>query len=63
MTISDRNLFQIQQILVALRGTAGRFSDMGMLMAGSMIAALPAILLFLVFQKHIIEGAKLSGVK
>lgn len=63
MTISDRNLFQIQQILVALRGTAGRFSDMGMLMAGSMIAALPAILLFLVFQKYIIEGAKLSGVK
>lgn len=63
MTISDRGLFQIQQILVALRGTAGRFSDMGMLMAGSMIAAVPAIVLFLIFQRYMIEGAKISGIK
>lgn len=63
MTISDQNLFQIQQILVAFRGTAGRFSDTGMLMAGSMIAAVPAIVLFLIFQRQIIAGAKLGGMK
>lgn len=63
MTISDQNLFQIQQILVAFRGTAGRFSDMGLLMAGSMIAAIPAIVLFLLFQRYIIAGAKIGGMK
>jgi multiple sugar transport system permease protein len=35
----------------------------GTVMAGSTLAALPPIVLFLVFQRHIVKGIMLSGIK
>jgi multiple sugar transport system permease protein len=32
-------------------------------MAGSALAAIPTIVLFLIFQKYIISGIKISGLK
>ncbi len=61
MTITNIDLFQISQYLATFRSE--RTTEMGLLMAGSTLAALPTIILFLIFQKYIIQGIKISGLK
>ncbi|NUR89113.1 MAG: carbohydrate ABC transporter permease [Nonomuraea sp.] len=61
LTITDPDLFQVQQYLAAFRSE--RTSDLALLMAGSTLAALPVIALFLVFQRQIIAGVRISGMK
>jgi multiple sugar transport system permease protein len=61
MTITSPNLFQIQQYLATFRSERG--SELGLLMAGSALAALPVIILFLIFQRYIIGGIKISGLR
>ncbi|MBX4147914.1 carbohydrate ABC transporter permease [Paenibacillus lautus] len=61
MTITNPELFQIMQYLYTFRSE--RATEMGMLMAGSALSCLPTIVLFLFFQKHIISGIKISGLK
>lgn len=61
MTISDEKLFQIMQIISYFRSDYS--NNWAKIMASSTIAAIPVISLFLVFQKHLIEGLKLSGIK
>ncbi|MBB6672431.1 carbohydrate ABC transporter permease [Cohnella nanjingensis] len=61
MTITNPDLFQIMQYLYSFRSE--RATEMGMLMAGSALSALPTIILFLIFQKYIISGIKISGLK
>ncbi|MFC7405875.1 carbohydrate ABC transporter permease [Georgenia alba] len=63
MTITepDSSLTQIQQYLATFRSE--RRVEYGMLLAGSTLAALPVIVLFLVFQRYIISGIRISGIK
>ncbi|WP_156250299.1 carbohydrate ABC transporter permease [Pseudactinotalea terrae] len=61
MTITSRDLYQIQQYLATFRSE--RAAELGMLMAGSTLAALPVLILFLIFQRHIIGGIKIAGLK
>ncbi|WP_169082487.1 carbohydrate ABC transporter permease [Paenibacillus sp. PL91] len=61
MTITNPDLFQIMQFLNTFRSE--RSTEMGLLMAGSTLAAIPTIILFLIFQKYIIKGIKISGLK
>lgn len=61
MTITNPHLFQIMQYLATFRSE--RSTELGMLMAGSALSALPTIVLFLIFQKYIISGVKISGLK
>lgn len=61
MTITNPNLYQIMQYLYNFR--AERVTELGLLMAGSALAAIPTIVLFLIFQKYIISGIKISGLK
>ncbi len=61
MTITSPELYQISQFLATFRSE--RSVEMGLLMAGSTLAALPTIILFLIFQKYIIQGIKISGLK
>lgn len=61
MTITNTHLFQIMQYLATFRSERG--SEMGLLMAGSALAAVPTILLFLLTQKYIMRGIKISGLK
>jgi ABC-type maltose transport system permease subunit len=37
--------------------------ELGRLFAAATLAAAPLVILFLVLQRHLMEGAKLSGVK
>ncbi|MDN5688391.1 MAG: carbohydrate ABC transporter permease [Brachybacterium sp.] len=61
MTITSPDLYQVQQYLAAFRGE--RASELGLLMAGSACAALPIIILFLIFQRQIIANIKMAGLK
>ncbi|WP_188454917.1 carbohydrate ABC transporter permease [Virgibacillus oceani] len=61
MTISDERLYQIMQLLAYFRSDQG--NDWAMIMAGSTIAVIPVVVLFLIFQKHLVEGIKISGIK
>lgn len=61
MTITSPELYQIMQYLATFRSERG--SEMGLLMAGSTLSAIPTIVLFLFFQKHIMKGIKISGLK
>ncbi len=61
MTITSPELFQIQQYLANFRSERG--SELGLLMAGSALAALPVICIFLIFQRYIIGGIKISGLR
>jgi multiple sugar transport system permease protein len=61
MTITSPQLFQIQQYLANFRITRG--PELGLLMAGSMLTALPVILLVLIFQRKIIGNIKIAGLR
>jgi multiple sugar transport system permease protein len=61
LTITDPNLTQIMQFLGTFRSVRG--NDWGMLMAGSTLASVPTIVLLLVFQRFIVNGVRISGIK
>jgi multiple sugar transport system permease protein len=61
LTIQSPELTQIMQYLGNFRSERG--NEWGMLMAGSILAALPTILLVLVFQRYIVNGVRISGLK
>ena len=61
MTITSPELYQVQQYLAAFRGE--RASELGLLMAGSACAAMPIIVIFLIFQRQIIANIKMAGLK
>ena len=61
LMITDPNLTQIMQFLGNFRSDRG--NDWGMLMAGSTLAALPTIMLVLIFQRYIVNGVRISGIK
>lgn len=61
MTITNAHLFQIMQYLYNFRSDRG--SELGLLMAGTGLSAAPTLILFLIFQRYIITGIKISGLK
>jgi multiple sugar transport system permease protein len=61
VVIHSQELFTVQLGLAIFRD---RFAtEWGSLMAGSVVATLPVLLLFFVAQKHFIQGIALSGLK
>ena len=61
LTISNPDLTQIMQFLGTFRSQRG--NEWGLLMAGSTLAALPTIALVLFFQRYIVDGVRISGIK
>jgi multiple sugar transport system permease protein len=61
LTISNPHLQQIMQFLGNFRSERG--NDWGLLMAGSTLAALPTIILVLIFQRYIADGVRIAGMK
>ena len=61
LTIQNPDLFQIQQYLGNFRQARG--NEWGLLMAGSFLSALPLLLLVLIFQRYIVNGVRISGLK
>ncbi|WRS29372.1 carbohydrate ABC transporter permease [Actinomycetaceae bacterium MB13-C1-2] len=61
MTITNPDMYVVQQYLATFRSE--RSTELGLLMAGSVLAAAPVIILFLIFQKQIIGNIKMAGLK
>lgn len=61
MTITTPERFVVQQYLATFRSE--RSTELGLLMAGSVLAAAPVIILFLIFQRQIIGNIKMAGLK
>lgn len=61
LTVSSVQLFQINQVIAYFRSSHSRSQHM--IMAASTLAAMPTILLFLCFQRYIMGGIKVSGLK
>ena len=61
MTIVSERLRTVMQTLSYFRTDYG--NNWGVIMAGSTIAAIPPLILLLVFQRYIIQGVKITGMK
>lgn len=61
LTITSPELTQIMQFLGQFRSNRG--PEWALLMAGSTLAALPTIALLLFFQRFIVSGVRISGIK
>lgn len=61
LTVSNPSLFQINQLVSYFRSSYDR--HMQYVMAASTLTALPTIVLFLIFQRVIVQGIKISGIK
>lgn len=61
LTVQSADLMQIMQFLGTFRSERG--NEWGLLMAGSTLAALPTIALLLFFQRYIVAGVRISGMK
>lgn len=61
LTITSPERFVVQQYLATFRSE--RSTELGLLIAGSVLAAAPVIILFLIFQRQIIGNIKMAGLK
>ena len=61
LTITSPDQYVVQQYLATFRSE--RSTELGLLMAGSVLAAAPVIILFLIFQRQIIGNIKMAGLK
>jgi multiple sugar transport system permease protein len=61
LTITSPERFVVQQYLATFRSE--RSTELGLLMAGSVLAAAPVVIIFLIFQRQIIGNIKLAGLK
>jgi len=61
LTITSPEQYVVQQYLATFRSE--RSTELGLLMAGSVLAAAPVIILFLIFQRQIIGNIKMAGLK
>lgn len=61
LTLSSTDNWVIMQVIRSFRNT---YSEAyGVVMAASVLSAIPPLIVFLVFQKHIIKGMLISGIK
>jgi multiple sugar transport system permease protein len=61
LTLSSVDKWQIMQVIRSFRSTYSE--SYGVVMAASVLSAIPPLIVFLVFQKHIIKGMLISGIK
>ncbi|MDR2617655.1 MAG: ABC transporter permease subunit, partial [Treponema sp.] len=61
ITINDRSLQQVMPIIRSFQTEYG--IEYGRVMAAGTIAVIPPIILFSIFQKYIVKGFILSGLK
>jgi ABC-type glycerol-3-phosphate transport system permease component len=62
VVLNDERLYTLPLILVQISTTMGGTNYEGV-MAGSLLASIPTILVYLIFQRNFVRGIALSGVK
>ncbi|MBI1259330.1 MAG: ABC transporter permease subunit [Chloroflexi bacterium] len=60
IVLNDPNMYTLQ---VGLPTLQGQWTDYGLVMAASTIAALPTILIFLAFQRYFVQGVTVGALK
>ena len=61
MTVTSGRYLQVMQVIRSYNSMYE--NKYGVVLAGSVIAAIPPILVFLMFQRHIVRGLMISGIK
>lgn len=61
MTVTNRKYLQVMQVIRSFNSIYA--NNYGVVLAGSLLAALPPIIVFLIFQRHIVKGLMISGIK
>lgn len=61
MTVTSTKYMQVMQVIRSYNNMY--YNNYGVVLAGSALAALPPILVFLLFQRHIVRGLMISGIK
>lgn len=62
VALNDEKLYTLPLILVQISTSMG-VSNYQAIMAGSLLASIPTIVIFLIFQKNFVKGIALSGIK
>jgi multiple sugar transport system permease protein len=64
VSATRREMFTITSGLASLQGNFAQATELGALMARGVIASLPLLILFLIFQRQLIRGISIgSGIK
>lgn len=58
---NNKTLYQIMPVIRSMQTDYG--AEYGRIMAATCLAVIPPILLFVIFQKYIVKGVYLSGLK
>lgn len=61
MTVTGSKYLQVMQVIRSYNNMYA--TKYGIVLAGSALAALPPIIVFLLFQRHIVKGLMISGIK
>jgi multiple sugar transport system permease protein len=61
MTVTSTQYLQVMQVIRSYNNMYA--NNYGVVLAGSALAALPPIIVFLIFQRHIVRGLMISGIK
>jgi multiple sugar transport system permease protein len=61
VSISDREMFTITPGLASLKLQWSNAQDLGSIMARGVVGAAPVLIVFLIFQRHLIRGITLSS--
>ncbi len=61
ITVTKSNLYQVMQVIRSYNNMYA--NSYGVVLAGSILAALPPIIVFLCFQRYIVKGLVISGIK
>lgn len=61
--LQSADKFTLQLSLASIANTTTYQVDQGVIMAGTMLTMLPVFIVFLIFQKYILDSKKLDGIK
>ncbi len=61
MTVTNQRYVQVMQVIRSYNNVYA--NNYGVVLAGSLLAALPPVILFLIFQRYIVKGLMISGIK
>ncbi len=61
MTVTNGAYLQVMQVIRSYNSIY--VNNYGVVLAGSLLAALPPVILFLIFQRYIVKGLMISGIK
>lgn len=61
LTVNNPHLMQVNQLIIYFKSSRG--TQWNYLMAASAVSSIPLLLILLIFQKYIMQGVKISGIK